>query len=104
MRHNPDKHYKTEQFSITVENPNSQTGLPHIFYFPESQRQAVYNGLNDIAPCDCINGDTFSFELAPRKNWDGRSSNFEFDVDYFDEVLDYLVENCTMYDGPNTIE
>ena len=93
----------SENFTIVIKDI-ADNSTDHIFHFHETQRKFIYNGLNDIAPCDCINGDTFSFELTPRKDWDGRSSNFEFDVDYFDEVIDYLTENCFMYDGPDVIE
>ena len=104
MRHHPDKNYRPEEFSITVNDPCARNGLPHIFYFNENQRSHIYSGLTDIAPYDCINGDTFSFELTPRKNWDGRSSNFEFDVDKFDDVMNYLTEHCSMYEGPDSIQ
>ena len=91
-------------FSITIdEKLGNSLPYAHVFYFDEAHRQRIYKGLNDIAPYDCINGDTFSFELAPRRDWDDRPSNFEFDMDHFDEVIGYLMANCSAYESPDSI-
>ena len=78
-------------FELIIAAPGKAT---YYFSVNEYYQKTLYANLDAICPYDCINGDSFSF-VYPCAN--GRDVTFEFDVDYYDEVMSTILGVCSAW-------